>query len=309
MLLCLIFLLLFVSVYYLHQIIVAHNPIKLFQQTVVNWEKQRLFSGNRKKGYFEKFLDNLDEQIEQAGIKRLFPRAATEIFCIFCAIEFVLVFNFASNSISKSFVTACAAILLNKLWIDALRYRNMKVTDKHLLELLNFISDYSMFEQELTLILYRAGRNLPYPLGNMLQKCHIDAQSNGDTKIAYYELRRSINHPIFREVMLLLEFCSQSNGDYPKVINDCRNIVHRYLQEEQKKATTIKQLLGEAVLLIVIALYTLAEMISSFAADAGFHGGLFDFFINTSIGQITLVIYFILALMMFYTILKFGERK
>lgn len=309
MFLLLIFLLLFAAMYFLLKSIAAYDPLEKFRTSVNRWEKKRVLGNGKEKRNPERFFDALDEQVEQAGLKRMFPKAATEAVLLFCIVEYVLIFHLVGKNMIVSFAAAGGAMLVNRLVLDALRYRNMKITEKHLLELLNLISDHSLVENEITLLLYRAGRSMPYPIGDALQKCHMDAKSNGDTQTALYELRRSINHPVFREIILLLELCGQSNNDYQSIINDCRNIVHRYLQEEQKKASVILQLLGEAAAFTIIALYTLAEMIKGFAADAGLQGGLSEFFLHTTAGQFTLAAYGILVLLMLRTILKFSERK
>ena len=187
-------------------------------------------------------------------------------------------------------------------------YRNKRITEKHLLELLNLISDYSLSESEITMILYRCGRMLPEPLKSALVKCHLSARSTGDTEQALYELRRSIDHFLFREIILLLELCSRSDSDYQKVITGCRDMVGRYLKEEKEKAGVIRSLVEEAALMTGVAAYGIGTMLREFAGDAGFASGMGEFFLHHPAGQICLIIYVALIFAMVQVILKFAKR-
>ena len=212
------------------------------------------------------------------------------------------------EGILVSLLTAGAAVYGNKLLLDLLRFRNKRITENHLLELLNLIGDYAISEGEITMILYRCGQSMPNPLRDVLTKCHLSARSSGNTEQALYELRRSIDHFLFREIILLLELCSHSDNDYQKVVNGCREMVSRYLKEEKEKAAVVRSLVGEAALMTGVAVYGISTMLREFAGDVGLGHSMADFFFHNPAGQVYLLIYVGLIFAIAQVILKFARR-
>lgn len=285
------------------------NPLEKLLGMVNELERDRLLEvGSQEKTFIEKYLDKLDEQLTQAGVKRLLPRAGVEIYFLFNVLEFTLIFFLMGEGILIPFLTAALAVYVNKLILDILRFRNKHITEKHLLELLNLFSDYSITESEITMILYRCGQTLPNPLKRALTQCHLSARSTGNTKLALYELRRSIDHFLFQEIILLLEICNKSGYGYQKVLTGGREMVNRYLKEQKEKAAVIRSLVGEAALMTGVAAYGIFTMLHEFAGDAGFGNSMIEFFFYNPAGQFALIIYASLIFAMIQVILKFAKR-
>ena len=303
----LILVLLVVGIYFLIKAIREYEVLQKVRDKVDELDRQR-FIEDRQKSFLQKHLDKLDEKLLQAGIKKYFPRAGVEIYFLINVLEFTLIFCLVGEGILFPFLFACMAVYLNKMILDILRFRNKRITEKHLLELLNLISDYSLSENEITMILYRCGQMMPDPLKEVLTKCHLSARSTGNTRQALYELRRSIDHFLFREIILLLELCSQSDNDYQKVINGCREMVSRYLKEEKEKSSVVRSLVGEAALMTGVAAYGISTMLREFAGDVGFGSTMADFFFHNPVGQISMIIYAVLFFAMVQVILKFAKR-
>ena len=203
-----LFVLLLLGMYFLVKVIREYGPIQKLREKVDDIDRQRVLgTETEKKRFLERYLDRLDEHLTQAGIKRFLPKAGVEIYFLFNVLEFTLIFCLAGEGILVPLLTAGAAIYANKLILDLLRFKNKRITEKHLLELLNLISDYAISESEITMILYRCGQSMPNPLKDVLTKCHLSARSSGNTEQALYELRRSIDHFLFREI-ILLQGCS-----------------------------------------------------------------------------------------------------
>lgn len=305
----LILLFLTVGMFFLIKAARSVNPLEKIMDMIDELERERLLdTGEHKKKFLERYLDKLYEQLVQAGVKKILPKATVEIWFLFNVLEFTLIFCFAGEGILIPFLTAVLAIYVNKLILDVLRFRNKRITEKHLLELLNLISDYSISESEITMILYRCGQTLPNPLRGALTKCHLSARSTGNTKLALYELRRSIDHFLFQEIILLLELCSRSGNNYQRVVNGCREMVNRYLKEEKEKTTVIRSLVGEAALMTGVAAYGIFTMLHEFAGDVGFGSSMSDFFLHNTVGQFCLLIYAALIFAMIQVILRFAKR-
>lgn len=297
------------GMYFLVHAIHEYNPVKRIREKVDELDRQRLLdTGRQKKSLFERYLDKLDEQLVQAGVKRFLPKAGVEIYFLFNVLEFTVIFCLAGKGILVPLLLAGLAIYLNKMVLDILRYRNKRITEKHLLELLNLISDYSLSESEITMILYRCGQMMPNPLREVLTKCHLSARSTGNSEQALYELRRSIDHFLFQEIILLLELCSRSDNDYQKVVNGCREMVSRYLKEEKEKSGVVRSLIGEAALMTGVAAYGIGTMLREFAGDVGLGSSMMDFLFHNAVGQICLIIYAALFFAMIQVILKFSKR-
>ena len=303
----LIFLLLVTGMFFLIRAIQGYEIGKKLLEKADELDRQRVVEEG-KKSRLQKYLDRLDEKLLQAGVKKYLPRASVELYFLVNLLEFTLIFCLTGERILLPMLSAGLAVYLNGLILDILCYRNKRITEEHLLELLNLISDYSLSESEITMILYRCGRMLPEPLKSALVKCHLSARSTGDTEQALYELRRSIDHFLFREIILLLELCSRSDSDYQKIITGCRDMVGRYLKEEKEKAGVIRSLVGEAVLMTGVAAYGIGTMLREFAGDAGFASEMGEFFLHHPAGQICLIIYAALIFAMVQVILKFAKR-
>ena len=303
----LVLVLLIVGMYFLVKAIREYEVFQKLRDSLDELDRQKLLE-QHKKSFLQKMLDRLDEKLVQAGVKKYLPRAGVEIYFLLNVLEFTLIFVLAGEGILIPLMFAGLAIYLNQLILDILRYRNKRITEKHLLELLNLISDYSLSESEITMILYKCGQMMPNPLKEVLTKCHLSAKSTGNTAQALSELRRSIDHSLFQEIILLLELCSRSDNDYQKVITGCREMVSRYLKEEKEKAGVVRSLVGEAALMTGVAAYGISTMLREFAGDVGFGNSMADFFLHNSVGQICMILYLGLFFAMVQIILKFAKR-
>ena len=303
----LVLVLLIVGMYFLVKAIREYEVFQKLRDSLDELDRQKLLE-QHKKSFLQKMLDRLDEKLVQAGVKKYLPRAGVEIYFLLNVLEFTLIFVLAGEGILIPLMFAGLAVYLNQLIMDILRYRNKRITEKHLLELLNLISDYSLSESEITMILYKCGQMMPNPLKEVLTKCHLSARSTGNTAQALYELRRSIDHFLFQEIILLLELCSRSDNDYQKVIVGCREMVSRYLKEEKEKAGVVRSLVGEAALMTGVAAYGISTMLREFAGEVGFGISMGDFFLHNTIGQVCIILYLGLFFAMVQIILKFAKR-
>lgn len=297
------------GMYFFIQLVQNLDPVQKVKDKVDELDRQRVLDARRqKKNHFGRFLDGLDEQLTQAGVKRIIPKATVEIYFLFNVLEFTAVFILVGNGILIPLLEAGVVVYLNKLIVDLLRYRNKRITEKHLLEFLNLVSDFSISESEITTIFYRCGQLMPEPLKSPLMQCHISTRNTGDVGQALYELRRSNEHFLFKEIVLLLELCSHSDGNYQKVVNGCREMVNSYLKEEKEKASVVRGLVGEAALMTGVAFYGIGTMLTEFAGEAGFGNSILDFFLHNTAGRICLIIYLALIFAMIQVILKFAKR-
>ena len=303
----LVLVLLTVGMYFLVKAIREYEVFQKLRDSLDELDRQKLIE-QRKKSFLQKMLDRLDEKLVQAGVKKYLPKAGVEIYFLLNVLEFTLIFVLTGDGIMIPLLFAGLIVYLNQLILDILRYRNKHIAEKHLLELLNLISDYSLSESEITMILYKCGQMMPNPLKEVLTKCHLSARSTGNTAQALYELRRSIDHFLFQEIILLLELCSRNDNDYQKVIVGCREMVSRYLKEEKEKAGVVRSLGGEAALRTGVAAYGISTMLREFAGDVGFGNSMADFFLHNSVGQICMILYLGLFFAMVQIILKFAKR-
>ncbi len=305
----LVFILLLLAAYWFLQLAYKFEPIKRLKEKMDDMERKRLLDEEKKKDSFlERYLDSLDERLTQAGLKKVLPKATVEIYVLFNLLEFTLVFCFMKSGILIPLMVAALAVYINKFVIDLLRYRNKKKIEGQLLEFMNLVSDYSLSESEITMILYKCGLSMSNPLKRLLVNCHLTARANGNSEQALLELRRSADHFLFREILLLMELCSHSDGDYQKVINGCRDMVNRYLQEEKEKASVVRALIGEAAIMTGVAVFGIRTMLKEFAGGIVATDSMTDFFFHHPAGQVSLVVYAALALGMVQIILKFAKR-
>ena len=144
-----VFVLLAVGMYFLVRVIREYGPLKKLREKVDEIDRLRLLGTEAQKmSFMERYLDKLDEQLAQAGVKRFLPKASVEIYFLFNVLEFTLIFCLAGEGIMVPLLTAGAAVYVNTLILDLLRYRNKRITENHLLELLNLVSDYENRESK-----------------------------------------------------------------------------------------------------------------------------------------------------------------
>ena len=140
-----VFVLLFTAMFFVVRSIRKFDPIKKIQEQMEDWERQRLLeNGKSHTGWLERLLEKLDRNLTQAGIKRYVPKGTAEVFFLCCAAEFVLVFLCFGEGIVVPFMAGVAAIYVNILLIDILRFKNRRMTENHLLSMLNSISDLAL---------------------------------------------------------------------------------------------------------------------------------------------------------------------
>ncbi len=304
-----LYVLLAAGMYFLVRAVRDYEPAGKIREKIDELYRRRLMNTKlEKRGVLEKYLDRLEEHLVQAGIKRIFPKLSVEFYFLFNVVEFTLVFCLSGAGILVPLLKAGAAIYMNKMILDILRYRRRKVVEKHLLAFLNLVSDYSLSESEVTTIFFRCGQLMPGVLREALTKCHLSAANTGNSEKALCELRRSIDHFLFQEIILLLEVCSLGDSDYRKVINGCRGMVSRYLKEEKEKMSVVRSLVIEALLMTGVAVYGIGTMLKEFGGGTGSGNGMVDFFFHSGAGQICLIIYLFLCFAMLQAILKFAKR-
>ncbi|MBE5868286.1 MAG: hypothetical protein E7293_04905 [Lachnospiraceae bacterium] len=304
-----LFILLAVGMYFLVRAVRDYEPAGKIREKIDELYRRRLLNTElEKRGVLEKYLDRLEEHLLQAGVKSFSPKLSVEFYFLFNVVEFTLIFCLSGEGILVPLLKAGAAIYMNKMILDILRYRRRKVVEKHLLAFLNLVSDYSLSESEITTIFFRCGQLMPRVLREALTKCHLSAANSGNSEKALCELRRSVDHFLFQEIILLLEVCSLGDSDYRKVINGCRGMVSRYLKEEKEKVSVVRSLVIEALLMTGVAVYGISTMLKEFGGNTGSGNGMVDFFFHSGAGQICLIIYLLLCFAMLQAILKFAKR-
>ncbi len=306
----LLFLLLFSLSFFLVMFFRKLRPVDRVRKKLDELDRKRLMeTGFMKKGYVEGRLDRLDEELTQAGVKRFIPKAAVEIWFLVNVLEFSLIFCFMDEGILIPLLTAALAVYVNKMSLDMLRYRNNRIIEKHMLQFMNLVSDYSISEGEITSIFYKAGQSMPNPLRRLLINCHLTARSSGDSEAALYELRRSVDHILFKKLLLLLELCSKSTGDYQIAVGKCRELVNTYLQEEKEKAGIVRGLIGEVLIMSAVAAYGIFVMLTDFSEGMLAEGSMAEFFFQNPAGQAGLIMYTALMLCMVRIITKFAKER
>lgn len=130
----LILILLSVGMYFLLKAIREYELLQKVRSKMDELDRQRLLSENPE-GILQKYLNRLDEQLVQAEVKKYLPRAGVEIYFLFNVLEFTLIFCLAGDGILVPLLIAGLAVYLNKMILDILRFRNKRITEKHLLDI------------------------------------------------------------------------------------------------------------------------------------------------------------------------------
>lgn len=194
----------------------------------------------------------LEKQLQYSGLRMRFPKLTAEWWIVGN-----LVFLGIAVVVTMSFWGAAAAVLVSTLLLLAeigvlksCRVRNLRKVNENLLELLDFLGNYSVTAGEVTSVLGQVSRYMEEPIRSALEVCCVEAQITGDTGMALLAMGECIEHPKFKELARNMEVSVRYCADFSAMVNGSRRSMREYLRALQER----KGMLREAVINMMILL-------------------------------------------------------
>ena len=220
---------------------------------------------NEKPGMLEKIVRKIDMELYQAGIRNMFPELTAEyyfilllfVMCLVCVVVYI-----KTNNLLFSLLGAACMWFLNKVIVTIMRFVNKERTKSYLLDALNLMGNYSVSTQDLNVIIYQTGLNIPDPLGQAFKDCYEESRINGTMDTALENLRNRIDLDVFRQITVLLEFASKADSNYTAVIDKGKTMVHTYLKAEREKNMIAITNLFSFALLVGVCIFLLIYLIN-----------------------------------------------
>lgn len=254
-----------------------------------------LFQQN-KVGLWDRILEAPSKRFTYSGLGYLLHGVSFEIW-IFLKITTAAILYFIVFAISKQVLSGFAALVIYFAVFygveQFLAYRNYKLVDEKLINLVDLMSNFSITSGEITSIFHQISRYLPNPLSNALEECYYDAQTSGDTSVALYTMAEKIEHPMFKEFVRNIEICANYTANFSIIIKNSRKLI----QDEQRAKKERRAVANDNLVdMFIISLVLVAAL---FITDYLIDTSIWMILFQTGIGRLGLLvigfIYFIFA--------------
>lgn len=206
------------------------------------------------------FTEKVNDMLIYSGLQLKFPfiNVKTAYFSVgfLCFILFGVV-DIITGQILWGVSAAAAFVLVIYLILYMLRTKNYSNTEKDITLFMNMVTNFSATSDDIIFILERTSSYLSNPLKEAIQIVCTSAKSDGNITLALQDLRRKIEHPLFKRIVSNLELCSRNSCDYRNIIEDSRERVEASLSSATKRRAiyssgriNIFMLIGVGIVLI-----------------------------------------------------------
>ena len=185
-----------------------------------------------------KAWDRLELLLFYSGIRGAFPFVSAKVWLLFCTIVLSCGFmlaNFLIGSLWKA-VLCCVGlcVLLTEL-LAVLRRRNMRMTERYLLELINVTESFAATGEEPVAILSSCSIYLKGPIGRALAGVNRHLKQGWSSRMILEQLKVTLEHPKWQEFIHNLSVCSMYNSDYSFVFRTSRKSIQEYLSSKKER--------------------------------------------------------------------------
>lgn len=215
----------------------------------------------------EKFWYRLERELNYSGLKRRFPFLNAEWYLTLEVVFFSLGTVGALFFVRPMLVPAGWLVMwvLKWLLLSLCRMNEQKKVNDNLLELLDFLGNYSVTKGELTGVFLQVSKFMDEPLKSALEQCCYEAQTTGDVSAAMLVMAEKIEHPKFKELVQNLEIAGRYCTDLTILVNSSRKSMRDYLRMQRERKGMLREAginMGLLLLLSVFSMATVDRLIS-----------------------------------------------
>lgn len=244
-----LFLILFITMFFLVKAMVDNNVLSRIRQWMKNSENNRTnaeeqlrnIEGNQEKN---SIFYSMDLTINQSGIKRYIPFLSTEYLVLFSSLLSIAAFVITGiiKGWSYGVLAAIAVFLVPYLFVRIMAEVNHKRIEEQIIHFLNMIDNYNQTEDNLITIFGKVYKYLDEPLCSAVRECYLEASNTGDMSTAFRRLETKVVHEKLSEILQTLEMCSMHEANYHVIITEAREIMTKH----KKSKDAIKNIVGRA---------------------------------------------------------------
>ncbi len=213
-------------------------------------------------GILEKvsWIQRWDQCFSQSMIQKKYPQLNSQMYASFlvgvAALAGILGIVFCRErplvSVGVGGILFVGILLVGVFYVNQLRGKNWRKTERELMPFLNIVDNFSRTEQDLFQIFELATPYLQEPLKSVLSECGKHAAATGNRMEAVRELLYKVEHPKFREIIQNLEICSKNEANYAVVVGDMRDSLTAYMSNRKEEAGILKE--GQIQIGVILAM-------------------------------------------------------
>lgn len=282
---CFILLFYYLSTYRLLQKAAGAAKEKLRRESADNLIAERMGTGGQ--SFVVRTLKKPRQLFLYSGLSRMVPWLSFEVFLL-CCMAGACVAYMSAYAVLQDMFYGLGAVGVWTIFVlgvqTVMAHRNYKVVDSNLISFLNQLANFSTVGTvEVTEVFAQVAHYMPYPLRDVLEECHAEARTSGNSAEALTACCDKLEHPKFKEIIRNLESCMRYTADYKVVVDGLR----KNILDERRNAQERKSLAASAIthMLIVTVMAAVILFISGWQLDMPIREVILESFI----GRLSLV--------------------
>ena len=215
-----------------------------------------------------KLFDRLELLLYYSGIRNFFPFVSAKVWLWFSFMvygcSFLLVGLF-TGSIGKAVIFCIALHFFMTQFLSRMRHRNLKKTERQLLELLNITESFAATGDAPLAILQNCSVYMSGPVGVALSSIGRHINEGWSSRMILEQLKIMLEHPKWQEFIHNLNVCSMYNSDFRYVFRSSRKSIQAYLSSKKERQSikhTAQVEMGIIVFLSLIIVMAMSNFLS-----------------------------------------------
>lgn len=223
---------------------ITHNIAKQNLLHRENLKKKVLAERQEFKRTEYTLLEKIYLMIDQTGIMNKLPPGFNELSVLISYGQLVGIAALIVGLVYKSVVLALllvvgTVVLTRQICHMIIRHRRIKL-ESELFIFINACQCSASTHTDIINIFEDIYDQMQAPLNTMLEQCVAEANYTSDKAMALKHLKESTSSIQFYSVINNLEVCSQTSGDYEKVIENLRDTLRIYSASLEKKKSLLR---------------------------------------------------------------------
>lgn len=254
-------------------------------------EKNEAFYETKKTNLVSK----LYQRIAMSGIVERIPGFSESAFCICIGLLDIIIFFIVlfSRNVIVALAIVGAVLFVEWYGLSVIVYNRKVKLEEQLLQFANACASASSQYTSLIDIFGAIYEQFHYPLKKGLERCYIEAKQTNDKNAAIRHLKEKYDSAQFVFIIDNLQTCSKITGDFRSAAKDIVDIISIFSQSHKKKQAIVRNAKINILVMSILSLLILLAL-------SLFLGGITDVLINSTIGNI-LIIIFVLILFKGFT--------
>lgn len=217
-----------------------------------------------------RFIDKIDNLVEESGIRRFINFFTSELFIVFTII-FTLIFTaiiyFAFHFWVLTVFTFIVSLFIPHIILTLMKKHNNDVIDKQSLVFINTLINLCGSNDDIVAIFQKSIPYLKYPLNAYTQRFVFESKKGISLRMAFKHFEDKIHTEHLKNLLINLYICSQNAANYKDILQKTRVLIKPYIELEVSKRGKIGQGLIDIMLILAVGTLTLkivSDMIPNF---------------------------------------------